>query len=56
MLASELKEYGKGYSTDQLKRMAHFASYFSESEISAQAVHQIPWSTLSRVIIQKSSS
>ena len=56
MLASELKEYGKGYSTDQLKRMTHFASYFSESEISAQAVHQIPWSTLSRVIIQKSSS
>ena len=52
MLASDLKEYGKGYSTDQLKRMARFASYFSESEISAQAVHQIPWSTLSRVIIQ----
>ena len=46
MLASELKEYGKGYSTDQLKRMTHFASYFSESEISAQAVHQIPWSTI----------
>lgn len=43
MLASDLKEYGKGYSTDQLKRMARFASYFSESEISAQAVHQIPW-------------
>ena len=46
MLASDLKEYGKGYSTDQLKRMARFASYFSESEISAQAVHQIPWSTI----------
>lgn len=46
MLASDLKEYGKGYSIDQLKRMARFASYFSENEISAQAVHQIPWSTI----------
>ena len=56
MLASDLKEYGKGYSIDQLKRMARLASYFNENEISAQAVHQIPWSTLSRVIIQKASS
>lgn len=56
MFTSDLKEYGKGYSTNQLKRMARFASYFSESEISARAVHQIPWSALSRDIIQKSSS
>ena len=56
MLASDLKEYGKGYSIDQLKRMARLASYFNENEISAQAVHQIPWSALSRVVIQKSSS
>jgi hypothetical protein len=46
MLASDLKEYGKGYSTDRLKRMARFVSYFSENEISAQVVHQIPWSTI----------
>ena len=26
--------------------MARFASYFSEGKISAQAVHQIPWSTI----------
>ncbi len=26
--------------------MARFASYFSENEISAQAVHHIPWSTI----------
>ena len=35
--------------------MLQFAHFFLENEISAQAVHQIPWSTLSRVIIQKSS-
>ena len=46
MLAFDLKEYGKGCSTDQLKRMACFASYFSEGEISVRAVHQIPWSTI----------
>ena len=55
MLASDLKEYGKGYSTDQLKRMARFASYFSESEISAQAVHQIPWSTITELMRLSSS-
>lgn len=55
MLASDLKEYGKGYSTDQLKRMARFASYFSESEISAQAVHQIPWSTIIELMRLSSS-
>lgn len=55
MLASDLKEYGKGYSTDQLKRMARFASYFSKSEISAQAVHQIPWSTIIELMRLSSS-
>ena len=55
MLAFDLKEYGKGYSTDQLKRMARFASYFSESEISAQAVHQIPWSTIIELMRLSSS-
>ena len=55
MLASDLKEYGNGYSTDQLKRMARFASYFRENEISAQAVHQIPWSTIIEVMRLSSS-
>ena len=55
MLASDLKEYGKGYSIDQLKRMARFASYFSENEISAQAVHQIPWSTIIELMRLSSS-
>ena len=55
MLSSDMKEYGKGNSTDQLKRTARFASYFSESEISAQAVHQIPWSTIVELMRLSSS-
>ena len=54
-LANDLKEYGKGYSYDQLKRMAQFANEFSVQEIGAQPVPQIPWSSII-VIIQKSSS
>lgn len=55
-LSRDLKEYGKGYSYPQLKKMSQFAHFFSENEIRSQPVTQIPWSTLSRVIIQKSSS
>ena len=54
-LANDLKEYGKGYSYDQLKRMAQFANEFSVQEIVAQPVPQIPWSSII-VIMQKSSS
>ena len=54
-LANDLKEYGKGYSYDQLKRMAQFANEFTVQEIGAQPVPQIPWSTII-VIMQKSSS
>jgi len=35
--------------------MARFASYFSENEISAQAVHQIPWSTIVELMRLSSS-
>lgn len=35
--------------------MARFASCFSESEISAQAVHQIPWSTIIELMRLSSS-
>ena len=54
-LANDLKEYGKGYSYDQLKRMAQFANEFSVQEIGAQPVPQIPWSSII-VIMKKSSS
>ena len=55
-LANDLKEYGKGYSYEQLKRMSHFANEFSTQEIRSQPVTQIPWSTLITVIMAKSSS
>ena len=54
-LANDLKEYGKGYSTSNLKRMSRFANEFCFEEISAQPAHQIPWFTIV-VIMQKSSS
>ena len=54
-LANDLKEYGKGYSYDQLKRMAQFANEFSVQEIGAQPVPQIPWGSL-LTIMKKASS
>ena len=55
-LADDLKDYGKGYSYEQLKKRSQFVHFFSKNEIRSQPVTQIPWNTLSRVIIQKSSS
>ena len=55
-LANDLKEYGNGYSFDQLMKMSQFAHVFTKDEILAQPVTKIPWGTLSRVIISKSSS
>lgn len=54
-LAADLKEYGKGYSYDQLYRMSQFASIFAKNEIMGQVVPQIPWGTIVK-IIKKSSS
>lgn len=55
-LAEDLKEYGSGYSSSQLEKMSQFAKVFSKNEIMSQPVTKIPWGTLSRVIIAKSSS
>ena len=55
-LANDLREYGKGYSYEQLKRMSRFAIEFSFDEIRSQPVTQIPWSTLMTVIYSKSKS
>ena len=49
-LANDLKEYGKGYSYEQLKRMSKFAIEFSFDEIRSQPVTQIPWSALMTII------
>ena len=54
-LAEDLKEYGRGFSYDQLKRMSRFAAIFSEQEIRAQLAPQIPWMTIVE-IMNKSSS
>ena len=54
-LAEDLKEYGRGYSYDQLKRMSRFASIFTEDEIRARPVPQIPWRSIIE-IMNKSSS
>ena len=55
-LSNDLKEYGKGYSTQNLKRMSQIAYEFTIDEISSQLVSQIPWGTLTTVILTKSKS
>ncbi len=55
-LANDLKEYGKGYSYEQLKKMVQFASCFTIDEIRLQPVTQIPWGTLVTVIMPKAKS
>ena len=55
-LANDLKEYGKGYSVQNLKRMSQLARIFTNNEISSQVVSQIPWGTLMNTIIPKSKS
>ena len=54
-LSEDLKEYGRGYSFDQLRRMSRFALIFTEDEIRAQAAPKIPWMTIIE-IMNKSSS
>ena len=54
-LAVDLKEYGRGYSCEQLHRMSRFAGLFTEEEILSQAVTQIPWSSLLTIIYKSSS-
>ena len=54
-LALGLKEFGKGWSYEQLKRMAMFASIFSENEIRSQVGTQIPWRTIIDIIMKSSS-
>ncbi len=55
-LSEDLKVYGKGYGYEQLKRMSRFSVEFSLDEIRSQPVTQIPWSTLTTVIMSKSKT
>ena len=51
-LADDLREYGRGYSCEQLKRMARFSSLLNEEEIRAQVVTQIPWGTIVLIMMK----
>ncbi len=54
-LANDLKEYGKGYSVQNLKYMSQVAKEFSYNEISHQLGGQIPWRTLIEIMAKSSS-
>ena len=49
-LSNDLKDYGKGYSFESLKKMSQFAKEFTKDEIRLQPATQIPWFTLIRII------
>ena len=54
-LADDLKEYGKGFSYEQLYRMSKFATVFSEKEIMSQPGTQIPWRSIVEIMSKSSS-
>ena len=49
-LSNDLKEYGKGYSVQNLKYMSQIAQKLTFDEISHQAGDQIPWRTLIEIV------
>ena len=49
-LSNDLKDYGKGYSYESLKKMSQFANEFTFDEIRLQPATQIPWYTLIRIM------
>ena len=54
--ANDLKEYGKGYSTQNLKYMVKFAKEFSIDEFSQQLADKlIPWYTLIEILYKSKS-
>ena len=54
-LANDLKEYGRGYSHQNLKFMSQFAKEFSKDKIGLQVASQIPWFTIIRVMSKSKS-
>ena len=54
-LSNDLKEYGKGYSYESLKRMGMIASEFSFEEIRSQAGTKIPWRTLVEIVYKSNT-
>ncbi len=49
-LSNDLKEYGKGYSYDNLNYMRRFSNEFTKNEIFDQPGRLIPWRTLIEII------
>ena len=45
-LSKDLKEYGSGYSTQNLYRMSQIANEYTRSELFSQPAREIPWYTL----------
>ena len=45
-LSKDLKEYGSGYSTQNLYRMSQIANEYTKSELFSQPAREIPWYTL----------
>lgn len=55
-LSNDLKEYGKGYSTQNLKYMVRLANEFSVDEFGQQLADKlIPWFTLVEIIYKSNS-
>jgi predicted nuclease of restriction endonuclease-like (RecB) superfamily len=54
-ISNDLKEYGKGYSYESLKRMAMIANEFTFDEIGSQAGTQIPLRTLIDMVYKSNS-
>ena len=54
-LANDLKEYGKGYSVQNLKYMSQIACEYTIGEISHQLGGQIPWRTLIEITSKSKS-
>ena len=54
-LANDLKEYGKGWSYQNLKFMSQFANEFSSDKNGLQVASQIPWFTVIRIISKSKS-
>ncbi len=54
-LANDLKEYGKGYSVQNLKYMSQIACEYTIDEISHQPGGQIPWRTLIEITSKSKS-
>ena len=55
MLANDLKEYGKGYSVQNLYRMSQISNEFAYDELFSQPAREILWFTLVE-IVHKSKS